>query len=904
MLQVLCPVVVGRALQLEVLDAALARARGSAGSVAFLTGEAGIGKSRLAREAEERARAAGMEAIRGRAPETSAPISFRPIAEAIQSALRRSGPPDAPELVAYRPVLRSFVPEWSTDKDPVEVSPFLLLEGIVRLLRVLARRSGLLLVLEDLHWADADTLSVVEYLADNLSGERVLCLATIRSDEPSPALGLADALGARRIAEQIPLNALAEAETEEMVRASLDGDPAPALLRVLAQRAEGVPFLIEEMLSAYVASGGADARDPHQASSALPASYRELVRARLNALDRSARSVVGAAALLGRSFEWSLLPAITGLDSDDVLRGLRAAAEAQLISTSFESGFRFRHALVPETITAELLPPERADLSRRAAIAIEDAFPGLPGDWCERAADLREDAGDRADAATHLMEAATRASNRFALATAEVLLDRARSLISTDRWHRMGVDRLLIDVLAQAGKTARIEEIGDSLLEFYDAKAELMTVMLWASWHLPIARALAAAGKWPQARMHVERARELATRAGDDALLVRLQPLEAESLIASGDVDGARTAAEEGLRRGRLLEMPDVICEALMVLGAVSAQTGDADGAADYFARASAEAARSERTKWQVLALLEIGALECRHGSTVALEEARELAAASGAVSSHARAELLIGMAQIFRFEVVLAQSSLERSLDQCRRYRLPILPEVLVALANLHARRGDADLVQRFLNDVGNDPAGTTAVRAALALARDEGSFESAVQAGAPTEAALRTEAEAIVLGREGNKEEAADRFQEADESLAGFPWERNIGRRHVAEAAITDGWGAPTIWLRESIAFFEAAGLDQVAAACKSLLRRAGAPVPRKGRGESIVSPSLSARGVTSREMDVLRLVQSGLSNRDIATRLFVSPRTVETHVASLTRKLGLDGRAQLVAFAPETG
>jgi DNA-binding NarL/FixJ family response regulator len=125
-------------------------------------------------------------------------------------------------------------------------------------------------------------------------------------------------------------------------------------------------------------------------------------------------------------------------------------------------------------------------------------------------------------------------------------------------------------------------------------------------------------------------------------------------------------------------------------------------------------------------------------------------------------------------------------------------------------------------------------------------------------------------------------------------------MGRRLVAEAAIAAGWGDPAAWLREAIVFLGDHGLDRVVAACRSLLRKAGVPVPRRGRGEAIVPAELRARGVTSREMDVLLLLAEGLPNREIGARLYLSLRTVERHIENLAAKLALQSRSQLVAFA----
>jgi DNA-binding CsgD family transcriptional regulator len=138
-----------------------------------------------------------------------------------------------------------------------------------------------------------------------------------------------------------------------------------------------------------------------------------------------------------------------------------------------------------------------------------------------------------------------------------------------------------------------------------------------------------------------------------------------------------------------------------------------------------------------------------------------------------------------------------------------------------------------------------------------------------------------------------------EGDQLLSQGAWFRHYGWRLVAEAALADGWEPPAAWLREALAFFDGRGEDRIASACRSLLRRAGVAVPRR-RGDEVVPPDLRALGVTGRELEVLRLLAEGLSNQEIAARLYLSPRTVERHVANLTVKIGAQRRAQLVAFA----
>jgi DNA-binding CsgD family transcriptional regulator len=166
---------------------------------------------------------------------------------------------------------------------------------------------------------------------------------------------------------------------------------------------------------------------------------------------------------------------------------------------------------------------------------------------------------------------------------------------------------------------------------------------------------------------------------------------------------------------------------------------------------------------------------------------------------------------------------------------------------------------------------------------------------------------ADAVVAGRVGDAAaaEAAYRRGEAAFALLELPQgHHQLGRRLVAEAALADGWGDPVGWLTEARDWFTDRGLDRVGAACGGLLRRAGVPQRRRGRGDTTVPATLARLGVTSREADVLRLLAQGLSNQAIAERLYLAPRTVKTHVEHLLAKTGRTSRVQLAALAIAEG
>jgi DNA-binding CsgD family transcriptional regulator len=202
--------------------------------------------------------------------------------------------------------------------------------------------------------------------------------------------------------------------------------------------------------------------------------------------------------------------------------------------------------------------------------------------------------------------------------------------------------------------------------------------------------------------------------------------------------------------------------------------------------------------------------------------------------------------------------------------------------------------------------PGRAVALHALLLAARDgdvAGAIERARYIGADKgwNLGCLAYAEAAVAGQAGDVARANELAQAGAAHFAPYaPWWNHLARRLVAAHALRDGWGEPVEWMRDAAHEFDAMSHRKLAAACRGVLRRAGARVPRAGRGTAKVPPDLRRLGVTSREMDVFNLVGRGLSNAQIAGELFISPKTVETHVASLIAKTGMSGRRELVALA----
>jgi DNA-binding CsgD family transcriptional regulator len=942
--QVLCPVLIGRDEESRRLRAALAAAGAGHGGTVFLAGEAGIGKSRLVRETVRAAGERGLTVLAGRAVAGGVPAPFRPFAEALTAAGRAGRLPSSEELDPFRPVLGRLIPEWRPPRPaPGEESPVFLGEAVLRLLRALAPPAGCVLVLEDLHWADRETLGLLEYLADNLAAERVLCVATLR-EEGGEAVALARALTARGAAAVLPLGRLDPAAMADMARACLDAADLPAEVRaVLAERAEGIPFLVEEVLAGLVGEGALTEHDGRWraadlAAPGVPATFADAVRRRLDTMNEESRQVINVAAVLGRRFDWALLSPVTGLAGPAVVAALRSGVGLQLIVAERES-FRFRHALTHEAVLAGLLPPERAVLAGRALAAVEAAHPGLPGPWCTLAADLAGRAGDAARAGPLMLEAGRRDLALGALASAEHTLTRARAL--ADSGLRTAVDEALTEVYALSGQVDRAIETGHMLLARLGPPPA-------ASLHLGIARAAIAGARWAEAAASIEVARE---SPGADA--AQIDACAAQVAAGRGRLEEAGQLARAALWVAESGDpgQPEVACEALEVIGRVARQR-DLEAAERAFARAADLAAAHGLQLWRLRALHELGTIDqLRTESVDRLEQARELAVAQGALALTATLDLQIaaGLNKQFRADEALAAAW--RSAEASRRFHLATLPMALIFQATAHAIRGEEqDMEARITEAVALAPDDQDVVgcawghcRATLSLlAGDLGQAHAQMATGAglmlsspatiappflglwpllgalldrdAEQAAARVRAahgtrhlmvaallgyaDAILAGRRGRPGDAEAAFAAADRQMGPLmAWYRQYARRLAAEAALDGGWGEPVAWLREAAAYFAARGDDQVAAACRGLLRRAGAPVPRYRPGE--LPGRLRALGVTEREADVLKLVAQGLGNREIAERMFLSPRTVEKHVASLLAKTGLR-RAQLAGYS----
>jgi DNA-binding CsgD family transcriptional regulator len=947
------PALVGRAAELATAARLVDALAAGTGAALLVTGEAGIGKSRLVGEAAARAAGTGRTVLTGRAVDGGG--TYRAVAEALAPLLRdgaRGGPDRGPAAVPVGPfaALRRLLPVPGADVvaspgiDPTVV----LGEAVVSLARELP--GGAVLVLEDLHWADADTLDLVGYLADAARAVPLLLALTARTERPIPALA---ALAARPSVTAVPLAPLDGDGVAALAAACRGGVPLPeAEIAQLVVRSDGLPFLVEEL------AGGS--------AGALPPTLSALVATRLAALPDGARPALHAAAVAGADPDWRLLATVTGGSQSATLAALRAATDAGLLVADGDR-LRWRHALTRDAVLATLIPPERAAL----AGAVADVLDGRGPDERALAAELFVTAGRPGRAAAVLLDLARRDAARGALRSAADLLDRAAA--AGGPAGAVALER--VGVLTRSGRAVDALEAGAAALEGGDVVGDEHAELC-----LRLARAAVVAGRWADALGWLDRAgrpqdprflviaADAAYGAGDApraAELGRAAVARAEAALAeaaggsgattAGDGDGG--ACGPGRAGGRLGgELPAselaaraaTLCEALLIVGRSTPRSGRVVGEGPV-RRAAQVAAEFGLAPWRVEALFVLGSAEVSAGDPVAptLAAAVELGERTGALVQVVQAGIL-GTEQMLTIEGPRAAvATAGRAAERAGRLRLTALQAMAELLAaSAAALDGDAATATALVEAAVSRPHAPVEAQAARltvpGLSRLTGhdlvAANAAVDAGmspllrhgsaAPTayfglwvllrtvvgdrDAAAREElrghptvrsgpngaalayADAVAAGRAGDREAAASRFTAADAALAQLPWWNRLLRLLALETAVADGWGDPVPALRADLAAHEAAGDEARARLCRDLLRAAGAPTRR--RGGPPVPAELRRRGVTGREAEVLVLVAAGLSNAEVAKRLYLSPRTVETHVANLLAKTGAASRTEL--------
>lgn len=976
------PTLVGRREELRRLEEALARALGGSPSVVLVGGEAGIGKSRLVETVADRARSSGARVLVGFCVDLGGGgLPYGPLAEMLgeladeldRSTLRKLLGPAAADLGSLLPGL-DLAGRDQTDASAAPFSQARLFELLLGVLARLGERRPTLLMIEDLHWADAATRDLVAFWGRRLRLGRVLVVTTHRSDELSPSHPLRPVLAelarAPRV-ERIELAGLSREELGEQLAGILGRPAEERLLDEIHTRCEGNPFFAEELLAGVSAPGR------------LPDSLREILLARADRLGEPAQRTVRRAAVVGRRVPETILTAIGG---DLTVPELEAAVEEAIAGGVLAldpggAGFAFRHALMQEAVYEQLLPSTRRRLHRQAAEAVSaGALQGRPAERWSAEAHHWHEAGELDRALAASIEAAAVSERLHAHAAAYQHLERALRLWETVRAEQrpdvdraglreraaravflggLPIERAVELVDAALGEIeARRDPVRAGLLEerlgfyhsaanrpelgigHYERAVELVPAQPPSQPRATVlngySRALYLSGRFTEAEQVAREAVEVARRSGARAVEGDATNTLGCVIFSLGHTEGldlveqARGIAAEVGDGDRLLRAYLNLCWAL-------GETGDWERAAEVGIEGVELARRLGLTApWAMLAANAAGALDRlgRH------EDALALASDEGflAGSPYQVVSLLLVPATI-----ELRRGHLEQAERLVRNAELltaatvdpQVRGEVRICQAELALARDDpgsalAAVESGLRITAGTGWVGYTAELCALGLRAIADQAErghggggraladslldharntiSAVQAGGGTVAdeqgamVALAEAEHSRLTRSADPQrwdDAATRFQRASR-----PYLEAYAQLRRAETVLAGGGSRAEARDALRHAQHVANRLDAalLAARIDSLARLARLPLGSPGADgqQSKATPG----GLTPREREVAELLIAGCSDKEIAKRLFISPKTASVHVSNIVHKLDAHNRIEAARIAERLG
>jgi DNA-binding CsgD family transcriptional regulator len=942
-------VLVGRVADLAALRDALKRTRSAEPSTVLVGGEAGVGKTRLVEEFCRSAAAEGAHVLTGQCLELGEEgLPFAPFASALRKLVNVEG---LEVLEGRERDFARLLPELGLPAEAGEARRGYLFELVAALFARLSERQPLVLVLEDLHWADTSTRDLIGFLVRSARLPHVLMIATYRTDELQrghPLRPFLAELDRVRGVHRLELDRLDRDGTAEMLAQLLGVEPDPKTVDTVSERTQGNPFFIEQ----FAMSG-----DP--ACGDIPQSLRDLLLSRVDQLPESAQRVLRVASVGGTRFGHELLSRVAGMGEADLESALRVIVAAQLVVVDPDGGYEFRHALVREAVHDDLLPGEHARLHARYAQAVE-AEPNLVamGRAPAEIAHHWHAAHDHPRALVAAKRAADDAGRRYAYAEQSRLLDRVLEL-----WEQVPDAATLLG-------TTHVDLLEETALSAIDSGDHMRALSLTRA---ALADLDAGAEPVRAARLLVRRAKLLYNMGKSNGVpeaweayrLLRPAPNSSERVMLMADV-AYQLAGIDNAEAGRIaeeakaaaVELGDVATEvaATITFGLVCAGQIPAEEGLVSMQESAARARATGDLPNLARALVAIS------DTLFELGRYEESAAAAAEGVPHAdrvgvsrttgvfllanHAEALIALGRWDEADARLAEAA---RLDPPGRLAVPWLwLRARIRLARGH--EGAEPLVSRavsflgrpFLNEENRlllQELRTLAelrsgdVAAALSAARtavDEPAIADKPRYGWPLLAAAATAVE-----RAAAEPDVADLRSRIAELAAGMSVQYAAYRAYSAQVAATLDGGVDR-W-RQAVAAWRADGQRyQLAEALLGLATAAAGAGDRAAAGEAIeeavaVAAALGAAPLvdaadtlarrvglrsaghpapsgtellTAREQEVLRLVAEGQSNSRIAERLYISPKTASVHVSRIIAKLEVNNRVEAAAVARRLG
>ncbi|HEX3257632.1 MAG TPA: AAA family ATPase [Pseudonocardia sp.] len=915
------PRFVGRADELAELVGLLDAALDGRPGFAVLAGEPGIGKTRLAEELAALAGARAVPVLWGGCTAAEGAPAYWPWRRVLRSWLASVGPARAAAaMVGFGEVAR-LAPELPG--EPVESDRFALFDAVARFLAAVAEEAGLVLVLDDVQWADADSLALLAHVTREVTRGRLLVVVTVRPAERDLALG----------GLVIELFGWDDAE----VGAALGGVPDPDFVAAVARRSGGNPFFVGELARA----GTAGLR--------VPAAARDVVRARIRRLPEPCRALLGVAAVLGRDVDAALLASVTGVDG--VLDGLRPALDDGVLDhPAGRVGLRFTHDLVRESVLADLPATEQArvHLAVVAALTPSADDPDVVAELAHHALAALP-AGDRVAATAWARRAAAIAHSRLAYDEAARLLADA---LAAGRPVLSPSERLSV-LLELARARGLAHDVAGAIGTFTEA-AELARATGDAAGLAAAALGLPEVSEMPWldvARGWCEEAlRGLGD--GDSPLKAKLLAQVAHGALFTADPRTITDASAAALAMAERLDDPSSLAIALRARQLARA---GADGNAERLVLGGRLLALGERTGdqedvlwgrlWRFDALLQAGrvldaeaeldALEpvvatlrrplarlhlLRNRVTLALgrgrfaegralnEETIALAERGGHLGAYATARSL-------RLGIAARTGGDPGDLDWLRTHPARMLPMAALSRAQMSlyfVARGDWDEAREWYASLPGP--GSPQVPAFMALAL-EGlralllpDFGDAATAEA-VHRLLLPYADLHLVGGAGAITTGGS-VRGALGIAAHVAGKPDVAVRHLRTAVTVNdaaGLAYPALLARVALAVaLRARARPSDGDEAAALLAEADAAAtrldmpPQRARIAELRAVADDGGVLSRREAEIAELVGRGLTNRQIATSAHISERTVETHVGHVLAKLGFTRRSEIAAWA----
>jgi len=943
---------VGRERELEELGVALAAAADGRGGLLLLSGEAGVGKTSLAESAME---AAPLGCLRAAArADGSAP--YAPVAGVLRAFVRRhpEGLPRTESLVAH---LAAVVPEVgpvpSEDVDR---------ETLVAALRYafgsLAEREPSVVFLDDLQWADAATLELLPVLAEASEEWPLLVLGAYRSDEiprghPLRRLRI-DLRRAGRLSE-LTVEPLDPEATARVAARALGSEPGPALSAALYDRTMGVPFLVEELAVAFQATGRLRAQpqglELEEGSVVpLPETLRDALRLRADALSEAGRATLELAAVAGTRIELDL---VAELVPDE---GLGELIERGLLEETDPGVAAFRHDLVREAAYKDVHWPRRRALHRELARLLEErgADPNLTAEhWLA--------AGERERARPLLIAAARGSCHVHAYRDAATAARAALEIWpeGEDEAGRTAVLEELGRCAQLCGEVAEARRVWEEVVSALDGNAAPERL---AKVKQGLGAVYALEGAWAHAAAVRREAAEAFEAAGRDGEAAGEWLLAAEALWDDDDPAGCEQAQERAVEAARRAGRKDLQSRALSILGFLTARAGRRDEGLVLMRLALSLALDGNHVEEAVEAYWTLGASANDWGDFAAAESAFDDALAFCRANGRAAEEefclgclvVVLGNAGEWDRAEQLGRDLLERPALSPPSRTHALLTRGTIATARGATKRGrrllgrahalaselglvhseqEAESVLALVDELegtasarwpglvtmpidsvwAGRPRGLRLAATFAALHGDEKLLNACAEATADYAARFGSAdalaALAHVLGEvallNGKSAAAVAQFGQALERLEELdsPFERALTQARAGVALIAAGEQELGVErLVGAYRTFRKLGARPFANRAAAELEAAGERVDtRLGRR---AARDLDQHGLTRRELEVLRLVAVGRTNREIAQQLFLSPRTVDMHVRNLLGKLGCRSRTEATARAHELG